>query len=211
MHCQEFPGDSDVAVMEQLECRRLCSVSVASLPVALAGDHITAVIAATRQSKAVKTVVVIASGSRFEGQLVVTKSSRPLTIDGLGAGTVAPGSSRFAQMAITGRGIDGRLSGTMSIDGLGLAGILGAFNMTGRIKGQRMVLNLADNGGGVAWVDARISQNGRVISGKFTSRVNGDMTQGQLRLVFTRPSAIQTILGFRPFNTGMVIGFRSLV
>lgn len=191
----------DSAVMEDLEGRRLLSVGIAWVGWSLASDGAGLVVTAGRTAK----VNVVGGGDRFAGQFVVKSSAGTRMVGGVGAGLLPAGSERRARLQIAERLSDGRLRGTMSIDGLGLMGSDGAFKATGRIKGDRLTLDLADQGAGIGKLDARISKNGRVISGKLMLRVYGDVNRGVVSLALERKSDVETVLGFRPVGDSSAV------
>ena len=171
---------------ESLEPRRLCSSAPHSVPIPISANDLLVATAAPTHST-------------FTGQIRVTRSSGPLIINGSGIGTLAPNTTRPAQLIITSQTATGRLAGTFTVNNLGLAGPAGPFTATGCILRNRLSLNLTDNTGtATGKITATLSRGGRIISGTFTSRIFGETTRVALSLRFTPPNDLNTILGFQP-------------
>lgn len=196
---QRQPG----ALMEALEDRRLLSAGVGGAKQAVVGQN-TGLLVQNIGLNPVVTTAAVASvvGNNYEGTLLVTRSVAPRLVGGLGAGTVPAGSVLAVRLQFTGLNTDGQVVGQLAVRGLGLAGPAGAFNVVGSVRGKKLTLRLNDNGVGVGRVVGKVSKFGRLIQAKFTSKVSGDITEGQLDLRLRRPSPFEVQFGFRDVSGG---------
>jgi hypothetical protein len=186
-------------MMEALEDRRLLSAGVGT-----AKANNSGLLVQNIGQNPVVTTAAVANlvGNNYEGSLLVTRSVATRLVGGLGAGTVPAGSVLPVRLQFTGLNTDGRLLGQLAVQGLGLAGPVGAFNVVGSTRGKKLTLVLNDNGVGVGRVSGTVTKFGRFITAKFTSKLSGDRTEGELDLRRHRPSEFEVLFGFHNIGGG---------